>query len=485
MYAQPLPHRPLFSTYRERTARSLGAGLALGMIVLILAAPAPWLHDFAEWLFQAQVLGLKLQNPELVSNYVLASYPVPNSLATLILAGLTLVLPPLIAGKCYLVVQIVAWFWLLDRFSQRQVSQDYRGCVLLVLLGAVGFSSFFWLGFISYQLGLWLLLWFILECGPGSPLWKNALFGIAVFFSHAMVVLVWGLIVVMRALLSVREQEAPGLGRMTRIVLLRSLPVLPAAALSLWYLAGRLAASGPVASPDAHMSGWTEAITYKLGYPLMLGGFRNILHADGQAVFEAWPLIYVLGALSNAILILLLALWAGQVLWQTRRTARIPATQDPALIWTAYALALLYLIAPYDFLGLINPAGRLLIPLALLLLAVAPPATLKWWRWASLPAGVGLMLSVAGFTGLIYGHPRPEVRQTVAFRPSEERPVADSSVFGFNRALYTNTRFPYFNYRLLVNTQRLAQLIDGDYQGLGFRTGLIIEEQRKRPERKD
>lgn len=446
------------------------AMLCLGLV--ILQAPAPWFHDFAEWLYQARIIGLKLTAPELVTGHVVAHYPVPNSLAPLLLAGFTLFAPPLLAGKLYLLAQLAVWVWLLHRFTRKVAPADLRGAVLLVLLGTVALSSFFWYGFISYQLGLWLLLLFLIECRRDSSPWKLGLFGILLFFSHAVVVLIWCLVLAAWSIQTMIEHDGSIMKRL-RAGLLAGLPLLPVVALAFWYLVGRFSVPDSDILPDAQMSSLLEASLFKGGYPLMLGTFRNVLQADGRAVFEGWPIVYLFGALSNAMLVILIGFWGLHGLWGARNRNATSPRHDPALWWVVYAVLVLYVVLPYNFLGLVNPAGRLLLPLVMILLLIAPVSALRWWLWAAAPAAAGLLFSILGYAGLVGSLPSDAARQSVSFL-NATLPPPGASVFPFNQALYSNTRFPYFNYRVMVHSKRFGQLLDGNYADLGFRTGLLI-----------
>lgn len=454
--------------------RRLALTAVVAVMTTILLAPAPWLHDFGEWLFQARVLALKILDPDLVSGYQVAPYPVPNSLAILLLALLSAMMPALIAGKAFLLLQLLAWVWLLRAYVNRFVPDGSRGSVFLVLIGTVALSSFYWYGFISYQLGLWLLFLFLLRCNRDSPAWRLALFGVALFLCHAMAVLIWGLILLAWAVQSVL-QERPPLARAAVRLFRHSLPLIPAVALVVWYLVGRLLAAPPEVPVGAQMSGLLEAAEFKAGYPLMLGSFRNILLANGKGVFEDWPAIYLIGAGCNLALAAILGLWGARLLWGCR-TGLVGAepTERQALCWVAWALVPLYLIAPYSVLGLLNPAGRLLLPWLGIGLLLTSARDIRWWRWAAWPAALGLTISVASFGGMVWKTAADPNHPHVSFLPGAAPPKG-THVFRFNQALYPETRFPFFNYRLLVNERRFAQLKRGTYRGLGFRTGPVID----------
>ncbi|MEM6543829.1 MAG: hypothetical protein AAF680_02925, partial [Pseudomonadota bacterium] len=80
-----------------------------GLLFLALALGEPHFHDFSEWIFQGQVLAFKLTDAERVAQYGIAPYPVPNSLSLLLLAGLNLIVNPVVAGKVFLLGLVCLW----------------------------------------------------------------------------------------------------------------------------------------------------------------------------------------------------------------------------------------------------------------------------------------------------------------------------------------------------------------------------------------
>ena len=49
--------------------------VAVSMLAIFISK-APYLHDFAEWVYQAQIIKSSIINPTSVSQFTLASYPV-------------------------------------------------------------------------------------------------------------------------------------------------------------------------------------------------------------------------------------------------------------------------------------------------------------------------------------------------------------------------------------------------------------------------
>lgn len=230
---------------------SVVAVAAVGaMLVLLAWMPAPWFHDAAEWIFQARVLALKWSNPDLVEGYRLAMHPVPNSLAVVLLALLMMMLSPMAAAKLWLALLLLAWLVLGHRWVTRVVPLERRGAVLVVWVAMVALSTFFWYGYLGYQLGLLLLLAFLLGAERRRPAWLVAAWGVVLFFCHAAVALVWGVVVSCQALAELRETPRDGQPERAARLAGLALALAPAGILALWYAAVRLSAP-PLAGVDA------------------------------------------------------------------------------------------------------------------------------------------------------------------------------------------------------------------------------------------
>lgn len=438
-------------------------GLILSLALLIAGAPAPYFHDFGEWLYQGRILALKLTDPAAVAGFVVAPYPVPNSLAPALLALLCLVLKPIAAGKVFLILLLGGWLWSLLLFTRRFIAEDSRGAALLALVTVAALASFFWYGFASYQLGL--LLFFVFLTGLDerrSPLWI-ASFGVALFFAHAMILLAWGLLMGWLVLF-----ETPPVRR--RILL----ALAPTGLLGLWFVLGRRLTGFEAPVADAEMEGIVELILYKFGSPLQLGGFRNLLQPDGTSLLEHLPWVYWLGAASNALVVLALGIFILRVLFGPARGGSGSSPLTAPLVRSLRGFGLItvgfYLIAPYNFFGLIHPGGRLLLPLLAATLVLADHGPFRWIRWTSLPALFGAALSVSLYGVLMY----QTATDNQPVRSAEPAPVTTPprhSVFGFNDWIYRNSRYKYFNYRIFAFAERFEQIRADAYQGLGFRTG--------------
>ena len=132
----------------------------------------------------------------------------------------------------------------------------------------------------------------------------------------------------------------------------------------------------------------------------------------------------------------------------------------------------LYCVAPFNFFGLIDPGGRLLLPLFILALLVADETSFKWlWR-AAFPAVVGVSISILSYAALVFQAANDKDFAYQGPPPSAESPP-NHSVVAFNEWAYRNTRYRYFNFRVFAFSDRFRQLQSVSLSGLGFRTGPI------------
>lgn len=444
-------------------------GLILSVALMIVAAPAPYLQDFGEWLYQGRILALKLTDPATVAGFVVAPYPIPNSLAPALLALLCLMIEPITAGKVFLILLLGGWLWSIGRFTRRFAPQDSGGAAMALLATLAALASFFWYGFVSYQLGLLLFFTFLaLVNEQRSPFWI-ARFGVVLFLAHAMIFLAWGLFMGLWVLF-----ETPPARRRLLLAL------APSGLLALWFVLGRWLTgfSAPIA--DAGIEGIAELLLYKFGSPLLLGGFHNLLRPDGASLLEHQPWIYWLGAASNALVVLTLGIFVVRVLFNPAWNSSSPLAFTAPLTRSAQGFSLVvigfYLVAPYNFFGLIHPGGRLLLPLIAVAMILANPDLFRWVRWASLPALLGAALSVGLYGMLMY-------QTSTGAQPFAGPELASAaepprhSVFAFNDWMYRNTRYKYLNCRTFDSANRFAQIEANVYQGLGGRTGPLTDYQ--------
>jgi hypothetical protein len=433
-------------------------------ILAIIIGKAPFLHDFAEWLYQGQIVKKSIVDSASISHFTMARYPVPNSLVTALLAGLSFIFTPLWAGKAFLILMLLAWFRVIKLFTRRFVDRQWRGAAALVLFASTALCTFFWYGFVSYQLALLLLAWFFAIYRKQTSGLVIAAFGLAIFFAHAMVFLVFGLFLGVSLLLRWNNAVVAGL--------------LPATACSLWFLVGRHIAQVEPQKIGAAWSGLRETLIYKAGYPAMLGPFKNFLLPDGSSLLENHAWVYWSGLVVNFAVVAVLGVLIPVVWWNYLRADQSESAEEPVLraAW-AISMALIsvfYLAAPYHFFGLVNPGGRVLIPLLLMAFMLGGGLAKPFIRIVVWPVVLFSFVSSGSYFYLMLQTRQAEFSPVIT---TSVNALPSTSVLDFNDQLYASTRYKYFNYRVFAFAHRFEQIEAEQFRGLTFRHGMLIKFQ--------
>ena len=327
------------------------------------------LQDFGEWNYQGYVLGRAFRG-ETMGIATLKNYPVPYTVASLICGALGAVFSPLVAGIGTIAAQV-----LLGALSVSAViqSRDLNWRVALPVLGTlVILGSGMWNGYSAHQFGLAaftasLAVPRALRTDPRVVL----LFSLLTFFSHALVFLSYAVVLGVLALAD-------------RRVLRVTLAIVPAVALTLWYAmeSPPEAAGGGVAT--------TSPVTFVIykGYTFAKSGAYQNLMINGVADDRA---VMLFGAAANAAMVGLVLLLAVPLVLRLR-----PANwrEVPDLI-SGLGLLTLGVLMPAFYLGIVNPAERLVGP-GLILLAIAALNTPIWPRLGALAAAaacVGVLVT--------------------------------------------------------------------------------------------
>lgn len=421
---------------------------------------APFLHDYGEWVFQGRVLHLKLADPSRVTGYELYSYPVPYQLAQYALAALNVLFEPIVAGKMLILVYVVATAVTIAAFCRRYYIEREQQLLAWSLLTLVAiFSSFFWYGYLGYQIGLILLLAFLAIVRSSISPALVMVFTVLAYFTHATIYL--QILVVI------------GIAFITGVLKWRHLlAVLPSALLSAWFLIGRYLSGGVGGSGNSEWTSFTEAVIYKLGMVTMHGPFKNFLGQDGSSLIESWPLLYWAGVGTNVIIMVVLGVLGCVAMVRLVRSGAHERSPVGMLIaWVLAALVGTYCLAPYNFFGLVHAGGRVIVPVLALTLALVgltrtrlPSALVYLVILVTCTTLAGYWLTTRSIDG------PDSLRQNIREIPPAS--VA-TSVLAFNEWLYRNTRYKYYNYRIFTFSDRYRQLAQDDIRGLGFRTGPI------------
>lgn len=369
---------------QERAAELVGAVFFTAYaLVLLLHRPAPSLTDYANWVYQGVLLHDHLLGLADTAHR-LKSYPVPNSAATLGVGLLCFLLPWKWAAEVWLCAQLLI-SWLTTRHMLRTLSPQGGALWLWLIVPVATYLNVnFWYGFVNFQLGLcWVVLMASLllrrarATSKQAADWPLGLLLVVCFLTHMIPFAFCGLLLLLYARQTRRWRAVWQL--------------VPAAALSVWYVVGRFLlerdADGQ-AGMQATVRTYSAAFwAYKANSYIKSFGFVNPQTQDA-ALFSQSGFLLLFAI--NAALCLLLG-------WAMVQAARVAFREqaNERFLWTAILLVLpLYLIAPGAALGVSDPGSRLLqTALALgVLLAARTGWTLR---------GASACATALGLAGLI------------------------------------------------------------------------------------
>jgi hypothetical protein len=407
---------------RSWLAASFGLAALLGFAVILLRQPGgPRLGDYPEWTYHGVLLRDVLQG-HADAGYALKTYPVPNSLTTVGLGLLMLVLPWALAAKVWLLLG--AALGLYSGVQLQRAAGREQAWKTVLLPAAVVFGSAFWYGFMNFLLGTYLAMLFCaLLFRRRESRWKYAALLTVLFFTH-MIPFAFALLVF---LLYVWERKQWSILRQA----------LPALALCLWYFAGRflhrnidgstpMRASVPWATP--------AFAAFKINTLLKSWGFINpstnatdsiLLRLAGEKGFLL--LFVVNAALAVAVLSLICAMG-----WRSGRF-RSPHR----FFWMAVGLfSAVAMILPGAAAGISDPGGRMLQ--VSLWSAVCVISVQRKWLDAALTTCSALLLAVNCLLFAAVG-----MRQQ-PFAGAENGPLP-ARLREFAHVTYTNTWTCYEN----------------------------------------
>lgn len=347
-----------------RSMAVLALVTAAALLLPIVAAPFPPLHDYPFHLARADALAALAGQVGHPTPYRLGSFLLPNVGMDVLSLALTAVLPPAVAGRVFLGLVLLIQLGGVAALY-RAVHGSWSPWPLLA--GFVLYNWIFLYGFLSYLLGLGVMLWaaaaWIGMAGAGWParLGVALAFSIALLFCHLVAFGLFGVLVGGLALHEAWTRRADRADAL-RHLLLPALPLL--ITLLVFFVLSPTA--GEVRQPIAYhaWSGWK---------PLLA---RRVLLGSNPMLDLATlgPVALLVGGLALS-----------------RRVTLAPALRLPLA-----ALVLTFVAMPFALFGSLFADARL--PIAIVLVAIAatglrnvsPRATL-------LGAGaIALLLTVRG-----------------------------------------------------------------------------------------
>ncbi len=408
--------------------------------VWVVIQPYPALQDFVEWMYQGYVLNrLMVGDPLAVASHFVTRYPVPNSMLQYLLALLNFTVDPVTAGKLVILLYIWSFFGVMFAIT-RHVTPRYAGTMLLVAVMIFIEAPTFWNGNLNFNLSLLLLSVYLYQGilkDRETPL-LVAVIGILIFFTHAVGLSVFVMLVGARNLLLRRRWS-------------HLFALAPALALLAFYILAK--------PPDVPVSytGYYDNPVYMVMYKaytvMKAAVFRNFILGDGSSYLEAWPALYWAGVVLNGLFGALVVIGTILAAWRSLQWDR--AWQWGLGLLVAGVIAVLFLALPPFILGVANLGERYLLA-GLLVAMVLLPFDRR------ILAGLAALAVVAMpyFVGLFVLTARADVRdypRSPANAPTLAEQVA---------ANLPNTRLHLFAQRLYFFAWRGVYLTQGDYSHL-------------------
>lgn len=320
--------------------------VAIAAMAMILFSnhPAPLFSDYVEWTYHGVLLRDWLQgHPD--SAYLLKNYPVPNSLTTIGLGLLMLVMPWAVATKLWLLIEVLLGLWC--AYKLRRATGGGQSWQLAVIAAGALLGINLWCGFSNFQFGTYFAMLFCALLIEGvQSRWLYGALLVVLFFSH---MIPFGFAIV--AFFLYAHQT-----RRWRILW----QTVPTFLLCFWYFAGRLIhrdvdGMGVMHSSVRYAS--PAFIAYRINTYLKCWGFVNIastVHDSILLKLVGVKLFVILFGLATFIGIAVL-IAAIQVL--KHHFGR----DDPQrFLWLTVSLFFLVgLIMPEAAAGISDPGGRM------------------------------------------------------------------------------------------------------------------------------
>jgi hypothetical protein len=346
-----------------------GTITAVVALLIINACRYPPFNDFGEWIYQAYVAKYLLTHD--LTFAMLKKWPVPNSISELIMAALMVVFSPLAAARLFLSSYVVCGSLLAIKLS-RIYGGRYRGALFVLLMGLMVLPTPLWTGETNYQVGLLFLCAYMFwisqrEQSFLKSLFTDAAFGVLIFFSHAICLLIFVVFILLKAL-----QKGT--------LILTCVSLIPAGLLSLIYLHFYSRHENTEAELSIALHGVLGFIAYRIYMFSKLGPYANmILGSSGD--FERARLIYCAGVGLNLIFCATLIVLVSKWLW-----TRLGTNWRSPEVLTSVVCVAIYLWNPTKVLHVATIGERFLLP-AILAAVLGGPATSKLRRIAALASG--------------------------------------------------------------------------------------------------
>lgn len=348
----------------------LSAASTLGMIWGWRYLP---LQDYPDWVYQGSIFARYLRG-ELPTQFGVAGALAPNSISTLGIGALALIVPAEIAGKLFLSAYALGFL-----AAGALLLRGRAGSPLFLLPVLTVWNFSFLHGNISYAFALPVLfvaIAYVLKREVEVKPLGIAVLSVALYLCHATAFVSFALLLVA---LFVQKPSARLFRRMT-------LGLAPS--LVLWGVYAVARMQHPIDEPSAGAEGSTLAAFV---------AFKGITLAKVVALFGSFHPFYEPVRESAVLLVVLNALFLGALGYLLLRGIgqAVVARAFPVL---AVALHLLvFALAPTEVAGLVNPGERFILPVLFLVAVCVQDVTAR--PWFTRGFAVLAMMQVGFFAG--------------------------------------------------------------------------------------
>ena len=326
-----------------------GAAYALVYTVLIFSWPALPSQDAPLWVYEAGLLRTAAQQLAADGCRMVGALP-PNALAQGVLAGLMTFVTADIAARVYMSACVSAFVAALVYLCRARDASGRSPALLAVLPLCAGYPFFH--GFLNYMAALPVLAFgmgFVLRHPEGRG-WRGQLALCVVptlaYLCHGTALGVWGVLVLVQL----------WVGRSWRFAVRAAVGLVPVFVLVLLYIAQRSSEGAGVTWSAGSL---LATVVYRLRSPLrffsVFQGFTPTY--DDPSLSAIAPLLVSMNGLYGPGLALACVGWAVFGRRSVDPGARLLAL---SVLWLSVA----FVVMPHDVAKMLNPAERLVIPLA-------------------------------------------------------------------------------------------------------------------------
>lgn len=349
-----LMRRDFLEDFLEAVSLIVALGQVAAVAVWIIQQPYPSLQDYLQWVYVGHIFAALVNgDPIATEAFRFAPYPVPNTVAQLILGLLSLVLPPLAAARAVILAYLVVFTTVIVLLTRRVAPGHWRKLTLILMSCAV-INSAFWNGYIAFQLSLVFLavffyLWGAKGCGSAPII---CLCSILLFFTHAATLLIFSLFVGVSELARSSERL---------VILPRPATIaafVPVLLLTIWYSFAGVEVPVPIMPGRAVGDSIFQIVAYKYYTLMKLGPFHLFQTPDSTWFVAADGYLFWIGVVINGV-------WAGLlmggIVWALLLRCRdtMGLRQNIVLIGFSAISFVMFLVAPPVWGGIVNLGERL------------------------------------------------------------------------------------------------------------------------------